>query len=161
MMRNEMTDQLISKSGTEIIAHWKTKERIQCIYAITHNPTGRRYIGQSVNVAIRWRDHAMSLMKGLHKANMAEAWRRDGPASFTFSVVELVESQCDLTAREGYWISKYFDGGRGFNTFPAIDGPDKMQISETQRFKMIESQQHAQKIWRERLRKAKLAAPPP
>lgn len=114
-----MSEKLLSKTGAEIAAHFKTKVRTQCIYAITHIPTGNKYVGKSVNVAIRWREHFRALSSGKANPNFQAAWDSDGPAAFLFHVLEVVEDSADLTKREQYWLENLIAGHDGhFNLCP-------------------------------------------
>lgn len=76
------------------------------IYKITHKPTGRTYIGQSVDIGTRWSEHT----------NFAEAkkkWQVIKKAIYEHSVVEFtfeIIEECpkkDLDKKESYWIKHY------------------------------------------------------
>ena len=55
------------------------------IYIITHRTTGKRYVGQSVNIRSRWADHRRT--EG--NAHLARAVWEEGPDAFSFEIVEL------------------------------------------------------------------------
>lgn len=79
------------------------------IYEITHEPTGKRYIGQSKNITSRWASHIEGLVEGSHhNYKMATLYKRGGITAFTFRVIEYCpESRLD--EREALWISKRGD----------------------------------------------------
>lgn len=78
------------------------------IYKITDVASGKCYVGQSVNLADRWRQH---IKRGLGaetptKNKLYPAMKEIGPQNFTFEVVE----ECDrslLDSREDFW-QEYF-----------------------------------------------------
>lgn len=75
------------------------------IYAITHEATGRRYIGSAVNVDRRWSQHRSELARGVHKnPKLQSAWNKYGADAFTFSVLELVVETPDLVPAEQRWL---------------------------------------------------------
>lgn len=69
------------------------------IYLITHRTTGRRYVGQSVNIRSRWADHRRT--EG--NAHLARAVWEEGPDAFLFEIVELCAPE-ELNDRETFYI---------------------------------------------------------
>lgn len=59
------------------------------IYLITHIESGRKYVGQSVNIEKRWREHSRSKI-GTHLAN---AIAKHGWAAFSAEILELCECE--------------------------------------------------------------------
>lgn len=58
------------------------------IYGILNIVTGRIYIGSSVNVRKRWRQHCSSLRRGEHvNSRLQRSWNKHGPAAFTITVI--------------------------------------------------------------------------
>ena len=58
------------------------------VYYILHIPSGRRYIGSSLDIATRWRRHKRSLEKGTHHAKELQTlWSEDGEDAFEFVIV--------------------------------------------------------------------------
>lgn len=58
------------------------------VYTITNVLTGRQYIGASVNMLERWRDHRNMLRSGRHGTpRLQEAWNTDGEVHFRFGVL--------------------------------------------------------------------------
>jgi hypothetical protein len=61
------------------------------VYVIENTETGRAYVGASVNVFQRLREHISGLNKGQHPTTDLQAdWGRLGPCAFAFRAVELV-----------------------------------------------------------------------
>lgn len=69
------------------------------IYVITHRATGKRYVGQSVNIRSRWTAHRHS--DG--DTRLARAIRRHGPDAFAFEIVELCTPE-ELNDREAFYV---------------------------------------------------------
>ena len=75
------------------------------IYKITNRDSGKCYIGQSVNVFKRWKEHSNLAVK--KKSAIQHAFELYGIDKFSFEVLE----ECDremMNDREVHWIA-YFD----------------------------------------------------
>lgn len=97
------------------------KEIICGIYCIENIVNHKKYIGQSINIYKRWREHRYRLNKGIHiNKHLQLAWNKYGSNSFTFSIVEICLSN-ELDNKEIYWISEYntLDNLYGYNS---VDG---------------------------------------
>lgn len=70
------------------------------IYVVTHHTTGKRYVGQSVSIATRWKDH---LSGQGNSPKLAAALRKHGPDAFAFEIVELCARE-ELNDRECFYI---------------------------------------------------------
>jgi len=70
------------------------------IYRIAHKLNGMCYIGQSVDIAARWRQHLTPNKSCLGVAVAAE------PHLFTFEILEECEREL-LNDREMFWIAHY------------------------------------------------------
>ncbi len=75
------------------------------IYTIHHIVSGKKYVGQAVNIGQRWTKHKWELRGGAHiNRHLQAAWNKYGADAFKFSVVE----HCDvdqLNEREMYHIA--------------------------------------------------------
>jgi group I intron endonuclease len=85
--------------------------RVSGVYAIVNLATGRRYVGSSVDIPRRWREHLHRLR---HNQQPAEAfqreWNEQGEAAFGFVILETVEGGKDaLVAREQFHIDATTD----------------------------------------------------
>lgn len=86
------------------------------IYKITHISTGKSYIGQSVDVATRWKQH---IKRGLGadpitRNKLYPAMNELGPENFTFALLEECPKE-QLSEREKFWISYYQTYDFGYN----------------------------------------------
>lgn len=92
------------------------------IYKITCTANGRVYIGSSVDVYARCRNHRWALGANCHcNSHLQNAWNKYGEDAFVFAAVEYVEFSDDLLAREQFWIDKYQDR---FNVELVVSGKD-------------------------------------
>ena len=73
------------------------------IYSIKNKITGQLYIGQSVNIERRWKEH---ITKRKDKSYIDRAINKYGKDNFIFSIIEEVEKE-KLNDREFFWINKY------------------------------------------------------
>lgn len=83
------------------------------IYRITNQINGKVYIGQSVDIARRWKDHRKAINSDLP---LYRAMRKYGKDNFIFEVIEEC-SQKELDEKEIYWI-KFYDSlnpDKGYN----------------------------------------------
>lgn len=91
-----------------------SKEKICGIYCIKNLVNGKIYVGQSINVDGRWRQHLSHLRKNTHNnEHLQDAWNKYGKENFDFQIIEI----CDvdkLDIRERYWIEYYNSMSREF-----------------------------------------------
>lgn len=87
------------------------------IYKIVLITTGRVYVGSSLNMERRHRQHWADLSAGRHRnRHLQAAWSKYGSSVFTFSIIEEVPIDC-LDAAERKWIKSLQAPSRlgGFN----------------------------------------------
>lgn len=79
------------------------------IYAIIHVESGRLYIGSSVNIYSRWRQHKGELNNNRHHSPYFQrAWNKYGADAFEWRVLEMtLRESVILEAREDYWMSQF------------------------------------------------------
>ena len=67
---------------------------ISGVYAIVNKINGKKYIGSSVNIAQRWRQHVHLLRKNRHhSSHLQSAWNKYGESSFKFVVLERADKE--------------------------------------------------------------------
>lgn len=90
------------------------------IYLITNIVNEKKYVGQSVCIERRWKDH-LNFYKDNSKIEtcpkLYKALNKYGEDKFKFEVLEdLSNSNLDITDREEYWIKYYNTVEDGYNT---------------------------------------------
>ncbi len=87
------------------------------IYKITNKENGKCYIGLSVNIFERWKNHQQNYLKETGKEyNKAlyRAFRKYGIQNFDWQILEYCEVD-QLAEREIYWIEKEETYIKGYN----------------------------------------------
>lgn len=89
---------------TDLISRVVGKGRVTGIYKITHIESGKTYVGQSVDIANRWRQHCRRGIGADTPTNnkLYPAMNQFGLHAFKFEVVEVVEPE-RLNEAEKYW----------------------------------------------------------
>lgn len=92
------------------------------IYCIENIETGKKYIGQSVDIENRWNLHKQQLKGNRHyNKYLQRAWNKYGENAFTFSVLEKCEEK-QLDEKERYYISLYKAFSEGYNLTEGGEG---------------------------------------
>jgi group I intron endonuclease len=78
-------------------------QRVSGVYMICRTGSDECYIGSSVHVYNRWKQHKFALRRGKHSFVFQAAWDLYGEDNFEFSLLELCEP-ARLAAREQYHI---------------------------------------------------------
>ena len=106
-------------------------EKVSGVYAITHPPSGRAYIGSSKDIIGRWADHQKRLKSNTHHSiKLQSAWNKYGAEAFHFGVVETC-SATERVVREQFWIdqAQASKKGFGFNMSASSYGSSHPEIS--------------------------------
>lgn len=83
------------------------KEKICGIYCIENLVNGKKYIGQSVDVASRFRGHKSELNRNLHKnGHLQNAWNQYKEENFDLSIIIKCEKD-ELDSLEKYYIDLF------------------------------------------------------
>jgi group I intron endonuclease len=102
------------------------------IYKITHRESGRAYVGLSVDIYARWRQHKSFARHG-RKSAIYSALLKYGPDAFSFEVLE----KCDrslLEDREKHWIAELKTAVNGYNL--TLGGESNKEVSEETKKKL-------------------------
>ena len=86
------------------------------IYKIENKINGKIYIGQSINIKIRWQQHKREAKCNRRNAPLYNALRKYGVDNFTFEVLEECPQEL-LNEKEIFWIAHYKsnDSDFGYN----------------------------------------------
>lgn len=113
------------------------------IYAIRCAASGKIYVGSALNIRTRWNGHRHRLEKGCHHSpKLQNAWRRYGPETFTFEVLEAVSDAAALISREQHWLDITGAATSGFNICPVAGRTAGRAASEQTKAKMREARRH-------------------
>lgn len=98
------------------------------IYKITNKLNNKCYIGQSIDIENRWKQHiyeSKTLRRG-HQIHLAI--NKDGIDNFTFEILEECSlNKNTLNERERYWIKYYNSFNDGYNMTLGGQGEDNYQ----------------------------------
>ena len=84
------------------------------IYSITNKINGKRYIGQSINIDNRWKEHIRNIDNPNKNNTIYKALRKYGLENFIFEVLEEC-TESELDDKEIYWIEYYDSYNNGYN----------------------------------------------
>jgi len=82
------------------------------IYEICNLYDGKAtaYVGSSVDIEGRWRDHRNRLQRGVHvNEHLQRAWQKYGAAAFAWTIIEEIQGEANLIEREQYWLDRYLE----------------------------------------------------
>lgn len=86
------------------------------VYKITNNLNNKSYIGISVDIERRWRDHKLPYnWEREHNKVLYQAFIKYGLNNFTFEVLEECKIE-ELSDKEKYYIEKYNTFKEGYNS---------------------------------------------
>ena len=83
------------------------------IYKIENKINGKVYIGQSINIKIRWQQHKREANCNRRNAPLDNALSKYGLDNFTFEVLEECSQEL-LNEKEIFWIAHYKSNDRDF-----------------------------------------------
>lgn len=120
----------------------KSQFSISGIYKITNKITQKFYIGSSVKISRRWREHIKELKKGTHRSKyLQNSFNKYGLNNFTFEVIEECSKEL-LSDREQYYLDTLMPWNKliGYNNETRVDR--KEQTEETRLKKSLASKGH-------------------
>lgn len=85
------------------------------VYMIKNKVNGKYYVGSSIDVESRWKQHIKGLTENTHSnKHLQNAWNKYGEFNFEFSVLEETDLQ-NLRKRETYYLKKLDCTKKGYN----------------------------------------------
>ena len=113
--------QYFQKQMTELCDRVLGKKVVCGIYKITNLNTEQCYIGQSVNIADRWKQHCKCGL-GIEASatnTLYNSMQKDGVWNFTFELLEQCPKEL-LNEKEKFWIQMYQSNNFGYNATKGI-----------------------------------------
>ena len=99
-----------------------SKYNIAGVYKIQNKIDGKVYIGQSIDVLGRWREHIRDAWQVKPHSQIAWAIKRFGPEMFTFEILERFDSNLSpkylrykLKSTEEKYVEKFDSYCNGYN----------------------------------------------
>jgi group I intron endonuclease len=116
---------------------YRTPDALCGVYKITNNVNGKVYIGQSINIKNRWKDHIYALnRKDSSCVLLQRAWNKYKQESFSFEILELC-TEDELDDVEVKYIDIYDAINNGYNI--ESGGNKNKHLSEETKQKLRES----------------------
>lgn len=116
---------------------YRTPDALCGIYKITNNVNGKVYIGQSINIKARWKDHIHALNREDSKCTLLQrAWNKYKQENFSFDILELC-SEDMLDEVETKYINIYDSCKNGYNIEPG--GNANKHLSDETKQKLREA----------------------
>lgn len=103
------------------------------IYCILNTATNKRYVGQSIDIEVRQKEHFKRLRQGDHyNEHLQNSYKQYGIENFEFRVLEIVVEEL-LDIREVAWINYYQTTNRdyGYNIEVGGGRANKRRSEET------------------------------
>ena len=94
------------------------KSKIKGIYRILNQINGKFYIGSTINIKIRWRNHKETLKKNKHRSILLQrAWNKYREENFEFKIMRFVEDSKMIIPIEQFYLDIYrpYDRKIGYN----------------------------------------------
>lgn len=93
--------------------------RIDCkqgVYVIENIVNGKKYVGQSSNIHLRWVKHRNDLANGTHHNYKLQAdWEKYGGDAFVFKVLDCTANRAHLDVLEKMYVEKFDSVKNGYN----------------------------------------------
>lgn len=91
------------------------QNKISGIYKITNNINGKVYVGLSIDIHRRWKEHKSKIYRSKYKNSyLYNSFDKHKINNFTFEIIEKCKQQ-KIIEREIYWIEYYDSYKNGYN----------------------------------------------
>ena len=95
---------------------WGGNSMTSGIYRIYCKSEDKSYIGKSINIEERWKNHLNELKKGNHINNkLQKVFNKYGKDDFEFSILKEVDDYYEITYYESYYAEKFNAFNNGYN----------------------------------------------
>ena len=95
------------------------------IYRIYCKSEDKSYIGKSINIEERWKNHLNELKKGKHiNKKLQKVFNKYGKDDFEFSILKEVDDYYEITYYESYYAEKFNAFNNGYNIAKLFNSQD-------------------------------------
>lgn len=119
------------------------------IYGVLNVVTGKFYVGATLTLGARWKQHVNDLRANRHHSDkLQRSWNKHGENAFNFLILELCDNESELGAREQHWIDEKSAYLTGYNVCPFADhhrhSPEtRAKIAQSNRTRIISAETRA------------------
>lgn len=115
------------------------KEKVCGIYCIENLINHKKYIGQSIDIEMRWRGHKSELRRSIHINDyLQNAWNKYGEDNFQFYILEECANNI-MDDRERYYIMLYNTVNRDYGYNLESGGSINKTLSDYTKRKISEN----------------------
>lgn len=95
------------------------------IYRIYCKSEDKSYIGKSINIEERWKQHLYELKKGNHINNkLQKVFNKYGKDNFEFSILKEIDDYHEIAYYESYYAEKFNAFNKGYNIAKLFNSQD-------------------------------------
>lgn len=95
------------------------------IYRIHCKSEDKSYIGKSINIEERWKQHLYELKKGNHINNkLQKVFNKYGKDNFEFSILKEIDDYYEIAYYESYYAEKFNAFNKGYNIAKLFNSQD-------------------------------------
>lgn len=118
---------------------YRTSDALCGVYKITNDINGKVYIGQSINIKARWKDHVHALNRKDSSCTVLQrAWNKYHEENFSFAILELcTEDKLDEVEIKYIELYDARNPNKGYNIEPG--GNKNKHLSEETKQRLRES----------------------
>lgn len=117
------------------------------VYLIRNTVNGKVYVGSSIDIGKRWRQHINGLNAGRHRSpHLQSAWDCYGEISFEFSILEICGIP-ELLSREQSHIDEQRSSDREFGYNTCIVAGNSLGVKRSPETKAKLSKIHKGRVW--------------
>ena len=111
---------------------WGGNSMTSGIYRIYCKSEDKSYIGKSINIEERWKNHLNELKKGNHINNkLQKVFNKYGKDDFEFSILKEVDDYYEITYYESYYAEKFNAFNNGYNIAKLFNSKDIKNVLDS------------------------------
>lgn len=104
------------------------------IYCIVNRTNNKKYVGSSIDIKNRFRQHRHNLKHNKHcNSHLQAAWNKYGEDQFNFEIIEELDTSEEILEVENFWIEYHSALTDGYNQ--RIEAHSNIGIKRSEEFK--------------------------